>query len=256
MKSQKLKLSLVVGVAALLVCLPLVNPAVEASSSGGEREVTVNCSVVNDNTKAASAKKTISLSEAQKLSSEWERAADAFETLYNADDETDAADKEEAQRIIENVVNMMQRLDILPGTTLTKKLLRKLLMPSHTMDFLGPVVSVGKGRTWIPMYPGEAFIGMMLRPIFVLYPMMGYTASLNAGALASLGHDLAIRVGVGRCVQKRVRTAHHPKDPENHGDRRGNRRPDPNGGTGRVGSVGSVGRSRSTGTVNTVNSPT
>lgn len=182
MKSQKLKLSLVVGVAALLVCLPVVNP-IQASASDGERRVTVNCSVVNENTKAASAEKTISLSEAQKLSSEWERAANAFETLYNADDETDAADKEEARHIIENVLDMMKRLDILPDTGLTSKLLRKLLMPSHTMDFLGPVVSVGKGRTWIPLYPGEAFIGMMLRPIFVLYPMMGYTASLNANLL-------------------------------------------------------------------------
>ena len=180
MKSKTIKLSVVIGVAALLVfpALAVVNPV--QASSGGEREVTVNCSLVNGNTKAAATAKTISLSQAQKLSTEWERAAEAFETLYTADEDTEDAEQEEARRIIENVVNMMDELGILPDTAITTKILRNLLMPSHTMDILGPVVSVGKGRTWIPLYPGEAFIGMMLRPIFVMYPFMGYTASLNA----------------------------------------------------------------------------
>ncbi|MFO8133195.1 MAG: hypothetical protein R6U10_04595 [Thermoplasmatota archaeon] len=180
MNSKTLQLSVVIAVAALLVVPAIAVNPVQASSSNGEREVTVNCSLVNDNTKAASAEKTISMSEAQKLSSEWDRAKNAFETLYEEDDETTDADREEARRIIENVIDMMQQMGILPDTALMRKLLRNLLMPSHTMDILGPVVSVGKGRTWIPLYPGEAFIGMMLRPIFVMYPFMGYTASLNA----------------------------------------------------------------------------
>lgn len=183
MKSKKLQLSVVIAVAALLVFPAIAVNPVQASSSEGEREVTVNCAMVNENTKAASAQQTITLSEARKLSAEWERAADAFETLYEDDEDTDEAEKEEARHIIENVIEMMKRLHILPETTVTKKLLRKLLMPSHTMSILGPVVSVGKGRTWIPLYPGEAFIGMMLRPIFVMYPFMGYTASLNANLL-------------------------------------------------------------------------
>ncbi len=183
MKSKTLKLSVAISVAALLVLPALAVNPVHASHSDDEREITVNCSVVNDNTKTAMAEKTITVSEAKQLSNQWDRAAEAFETLYNADDDNDETEKEEARRIIENAIEMMKRLGLLSATGMTSKLLRHLLMPSHTVDILGPVVSVGKGRTWIPLYPGEAFIGMMLRPIFVMYPFMGYTASLNAQLL-------------------------------------------------------------------------
>jgi len=78
-------------------------------------------------------------------------------------------------------VDMMVKLDLVPAeyTAYVASMLLWPFSPSHGVDVLTPIISVGQGFSWIPLYPGEAFLGIMLRPIFVMYPIMGYTASLS-----------------------------------------------------------------------------
>ena len=56
------------------------------------------------------------------------------------------------------------------------------------------IFSVGRGVTWIPFYDYEAFLGVMLRPIFITHTL-GFTAALHFNMLpprAEYGDRLGI----------------------------------------------------------------
>ena len=179
MKMNAFRLGLALGIVVLVVAPALSIPV---SSSSEQKVVPITCSVVKQNGGAASVQKAITVKDAKILSQKMNEAAQSFRVLYsNSSDE----EKDRAREIIENAVNMLVDLGIVPAEYATY-LVNVLLWPcgtSHGFDIFTPIISVGQGCSWIPLYPGEAFLGMMLRPIFVLYPMVGYTGSLSANLI-------------------------------------------------------------------------
>jgi len=104
---------------------------------------------------------------------------DALEVLSdpNAGDD----EKTLAKEIVEAFINKLKELGLIPDFFDPGKILMKLF--SGKIDFMLPIISFGRGFSWIPLYPGEAFIGFMFRPIIMQYFLLGYTASLNINLL-------------------------------------------------------------------------
>lgn len=192
MMAKGMKFVLAVGMASLLL-MPVFTPV----SSNDEQEVFVNCSVVKPTGKTMQAEKAISVKEAGRLSNKCDEAAEAFKVFY--DNSSSDEDREWAREVIENTIKMMKELGVLPEDYEMKadsllldidsllhwpfnSLFGLFLTPSRGFDILTPVVSIGGGVSWIPFYPGEAFLGVMLRPIFTFY-LLGYTASLSVKLL-------------------------------------------------------------------------
>lgn len=97
------------------------------------------------------------------------------------DPSSDDDEKSRAMEIIEAFINKLQELGLIPGTFPIAQILMKLLSPK--LDVMLPIITFGRGISWIPFYPGEAFIGFMFRPIIMQYFLLGYTASLNINLL-------------------------------------------------------------------------
>jgi len=157
-------------------------------SGGSDDIITVNVSTVQRFGQDGAVEKTITLREARDLSEACNDAADSFKVLYSEEGPSDEEwvsedEKDKAQEIIENAVVMMKELELLPEGQSEAALLQWLFGPSRGFDFLSPVVSCGKGFSWIPFYAGEAFLGVMLRPMFTMYPIMGYTGYLSANLI-------------------------------------------------------------------------
>jgi len=175
MKTNAFRLGLVLGIAALLIAPAISLPA---SSNSEQKVVPITCSVVKQEGGAAVAiQATITVREAKELSREINEAAQSFKVLYS--DSSSDEEKDKAREIIEGAVQMMVDLGIVPADYASNLVTALLWGPSHGFDIFTPVISVGQGCSWIPLYPGEAFLGIMLRPIFVLYPVIGYTGSLS-----------------------------------------------------------------------------
>jgi len=90
-------------------------------------------------------------------------------------------EKSVAKEIVEAFVNKLKELGLIPDFFSPERILMNLF--SGKVDFLLPIISFGRGFSWIPLYPGEAFIGFMFRPIIMQYFLLGYTASLNLNLL-------------------------------------------------------------------------
>lgn len=175
MKTNAFRLGLVLGIAALLIAPAISLPA---SSNSEQKVVPITCSVVKQKGGAAVAiQATITVREAKELSREINEAAQSFKVLYS--DSSSDEEKDKARETIEGAVQMMVDLGIVPADYASNLVTALLWGPSHGFDIFTPVISVGQGCSWIPLYPGEAFLGIMLRPIFVLYPVVGYTGSLS-----------------------------------------------------------------------------
>lgn len=167
-----------------MLFLPLFTPV----SSSDRQEVFVDCAIVKPTGKAVQEEQAISVKEAKKLSSECEEATEAFKVFY--DNDSSDEEREWAKEIIDNTIKMMKELGVIPENYDMKA--ESLLWPfgsifsyfgpSQGFDILTPVVSIGSGVSWIPLYPGEAFLGVMLRPIFTFY-LLGYTGSLSVNLL-------------------------------------------------------------------------
>jgi len=182
MTAKGMKFILAFGIVSLLLM-----PAIASVSSNNvEETVSVNCAILKPTGKTLQVEKAISVKDANKLSDECSEAAQAFKVFY--DNSSSDQEREWAKKIIENTINMMKELGILPEDY--KFNINSLLCwpfswffgPSHGFDFLTPIVSIGSGCSWIPLYPGEAFLGVMLRPIFTFY-LLGYTGSLSVNLL-------------------------------------------------------------------------
>ena len=182
MMAKGMKFILAFGVVSLLL-----TPAIlSVSSNNIEETVSVNCAIVKPTGKAMQVQKAIPVKDAGELSNKCNEAAEAFKVFY--DNSSSDKEREWAREVIENTISMMKELGILPEDY--KLNVNSLLCwpfgwlfgPSHGFDFLTPVVSIGSGCTWIPLYPGEAFLGVMLRPMFAFY-ILGYTASLSVNLL-------------------------------------------------------------------------
>jgi len=117
--------------------------------------------------------KSIKLSDAKKLADDIKSAQEAFKIVM--DPNSNQTERNWAMEIVEQIINELKKLGLIPAGFIFH--LPQFLSPKFA--FLVPVISVGSGFSYIPLYPGEAFIGFMLRPIFMQYFLFGYTASVN-----------------------------------------------------------------------------
>jgi len=125
--------------------------------------------------------RTISLS--KEMVNDIENNALVVEDALKVLSDPNAGDDEKtlAKEIVEAFINKLKELGLIPDFFTPERILMKLF--SGKMDFLLPIISFGRGFSWIPLYPGEAFIGFMFRPIIMQYFLLGYTASLNINLL-------------------------------------------------------------------------
>ena len=97
------------------------------------------------------------------------------------DPSSDDDEKSKAMEILEELIEKLKEFGLIPKTFTVEKFLISLFNPK--LDFILPIISFGSGFSWIPLYPGEAFIGFMFRPIIMQYFILGYTASVNINLL-------------------------------------------------------------------------
>ncbi len=108
------------------------------------------------------------------------------ERLETAKDELKDGNIDDAKREIRDAIEKMKEGGILSNEVKTEEILAIMfdsnnkIQPTGIIKFgvLQPILSVGLGISWIPLYPGEAFLGMMLRPMLFTY-FAGFTMSFN-----------------------------------------------------------------------------
>lgn len=106
---------------------------------------------------------------------------DALISVQNPETEED--EKSKAMEIVEAFIEQLQDTGLIPDAFPVANILGNFLSPKAS--FILPILSFGHGGiTWIPLYPGEAFIGFMFRPIFIQYfGPFAYTATVNVHLL-------------------------------------------------------------------------
>lgn len=169
------KLCVVLVAAGLLSTGFLVNAGYEGKS------VDISTTVITPTGKEV---RTISLSDKDIISIEKTiksgEVQNALATLENPD--ANDNDTTTAKEILEAFLYKMQGMGLIPATFPVVSILSGLFRPK--VSFLLPIISFGQGMSWIPLYPGEAFIGFMLRPIFMQYfGPFGYSGTLNVHLL-------------------------------------------------------------------------
>ena len=156
---------------ALIVMFAIVSmPLIGAGKSKKELPVGVTIISPKENTK-----KTVNILEAdaQRLASKYEKAQEAVKIIKSSSNDDE---RNKAIQTIEDFLNELVKLGILPASFVAQ-FIPNFLNPKF--DLMPPLISFGSGFSFIPLYPGEAFIGFMFRPIIVQYFLLGYTASLS-----------------------------------------------------------------------------
>jgi hypothetical protein len=156
---------------ALAVMVALVaTPFIGAGSN--KKEMPVGVITISPN---GSAKKTVQIveSDAQRIASKYEKAQEAVKIIKSSSNDEE---RNKAIQIIEDFLNELVKLGILPASFVTS-FIPNFLNPKF--DLMPPLISFGSGFSFIPLYPGEAFLGFMFRPIIIQYFLLGYTASIS-----------------------------------------------------------------------------
>ena len=166
---REAKLLVVVALAAILITPTIIN---SATAGNVQKEVKIKVASISPLGNKME-EKSIKVSDAKKLAADIQQAQDAFKIVM--DPNSNESEKTWAAEIIEKVIEELKALGLLPAGFVFH--LPQFLSPKFALMF--PVFSVGSGFSYIPLYPGEAFIGFMLRPIFLQYFLFGYTASVN-----------------------------------------------------------------------------
>lgn len=170
MRATKLQAIAVAVLFASLALLPVAMTG-EANETGGR---TVTCAVFYDGQREI-AREKLSLFSAGRLLVTARAAVDAWKTVQDGD--VSNADEREIQEALTDLLAALKNRELLPEG-ITPQVLG--LLPDGGIAWMHPIVSCGSGFGCIPLYPGEAFLGVMLRPIFLQYFLLGYTGCLNA----------------------------------------------------------------------------
>lgn len=158
----------------MVVVVMLVLPMVYTSKATYEgKKIPVNVSTIHP---MGSKEMTVMISEKdlKRIEKKYVEAGAALELLASV---TDEEEREEVIKPIKELLYELKDLHLIPSFININHFIWALLAPKF--DIVLPIISFGRGFSWIPLYPGEAFIGFMFRPIFVQYFLLGYTASLN-----------------------------------------------------------------------------
>ncbi|KAA0000923.1 MAG: hypothetical protein FE046_02945 [Thermoplasmata archaeon] len=167
------KISIVCVAIALIITPFLANAGYEG------KKVSVNTTVI---TPLGKETKTIEVSEsdAEFIGKKALELQDALVVVTNPDADEDERSK--AMEIVEEFIYKLQEMGLVPATFPVASILSTFMSPK--LAFLLPILSFGHGISWIPMYPGEAFIGFMFRPIFMQYfGPFGYSGTLNVNLI-------------------------------------------------------------------------
>ncbi|MEM2509115.1 MAG: hypothetical protein QW673_02835 [Candidatus Thermoplasmatota archaeon] len=148
----------------------LVTPFINAGAN--KKELPVGVTIISPN---GSVKKTVQILEtdAQRIASKYEKAQEAVKIIKISSNEEE---RNKAIQVIYDFLNELVKLGILPANFVTI-FIPNFLNPKF--DLMPPLISFGSGFSYIPLYPGEAFLGFMFRPIIIQYFLLGYTASLS-----------------------------------------------------------------------------
>ncbi|MGC9308954.1 MAG: hypothetical protein ACP5FL_09300 [Thermoplasmatota archaeon] len=165
-----------VAVAVLLASLMLL-PVAKEGDAGIRGKRTVTCAVFHDG-KREIVTEELSLLSAGTLLAKARDAVDAWKTVQ--DEDVSTTDKNKIEDALTSLFAALKNRGLLPEGITPGAL---GLLPQGGIALLHPIVSTGAGFGCIPLYPGEAFLGIMLRPILLQYFLLGYTGCLNARLL-------------------------------------------------------------------------
>lgn len=170
MKATKLQ---AVAIAVLFSSLTLLPMAMSgnAEKTGGR---TVTCSVFHDGERETTEEK-LSFLHAHNLLATARAAVNAWKNVQ--DEDVSNADRAEIEAALTDLLAELKESGLVPDGITPRAL---GLLPGGGIAWMHPIVSCGSGFGCIPLYPGEAFLGVMLRPIFLQYFVLGYTGCLNA----------------------------------------------------------------------------
>ncbi|MBS3773449.1 MAG: hypothetical protein KGY55_04525 [Candidatus Thermoplasmatota archaeon] len=167
------KLPAIAVAAVLLASLALLPVAMEGDA-GVRGKRTVTCAVFHDG-KREMVTEELSLLRAGRLLVRARAAVDAWKTVQ--DEDVSAADSNKIRDTLTSLFAALENSGLLPEGIKPGAL---GLLPEGGIAWMHPIVSCGSGFGLIPLYPGEAFLGVMLRPMFLQYFLLGYTGCLNA----------------------------------------------------------------------------
>lgn len=162
-----------IAVAVLFASMALL-PLAAAENNEQSRGRTVTCAVFHDGQREV-AEKELSLLGAGNLLVKARAAVTAWKNVQDRD--VSDTDRAGIRAAVTDLLAALKANDLLPEGV-TPGMLG--LLPDGGIAWMHPIVSCGSGLGWIPLYPGEAFLGVMLRPIFLQYFVLGYTGCLNA----------------------------------------------------------------------------
>lgn len=170
MKAIKLRAIAVAVLFSSMMLLPMAMTS-DAETTGGR---TVTCAVFHDGEREITEEK-LSLLGAQRLLATAQAAVDGWKSVQDGD--VSGADRAKITAALTDLLAELKEKGLVPDG-LTPRALG--LLPDGGIAWMHPIVSCGSGFGCIPLYPGEAFLGVMLRPIFLQYFLLGYTGCLNA----------------------------------------------------------------------------
>lgn len=157
----------------LLVILVVASFAVPLIAAEDEKGL-VKCYVIGHG-KFLKIENEITIEEANKIIEKVQKVIDLYKKHGEKDFELTNEEKIEIENAVNDAIAEIRKAGLLPEKMDAKEL---GLLPHFGIAILNPIVSIGAGCSHIPLYPGEAFIGFMLRPIFVHY-FYGYTGCIN-----------------------------------------------------------------------------
>ncbi|MEA2053909.1 MAG: hypothetical protein U9O96_02150 [Candidatus Thermoplasmatota archaeon] len=164
-----------VVVALLFFTLAFV-PLVITGNAEKEQVQTVTCYLIGNGDRVKK-QNELSIQETENLLEKIGTAVEVFKPLKERDGAylTDT-EREEAKYVLDELFAALRDAGLIEAgvTPYTVG-----LFPDAGIALLHPILSCGVGCSYIPLYPGEAFLGVMLRPIFLQYFFAGYTGCFN-----------------------------------------------------------------------------
>jgi len=163
---------------AILLAAVMILPAISTAADTGD---TTDKGVVKiymiGHGKLIKNEVEISVEEAREVMKKLDRAVHAYQPYKDREDfQLTDKEKEEIGKIFNDAFEEMKKAGLIPDDANAREM---GLFPHFGIAVLSPILSCGVGKAWIPLYPGEAFMGFMFRPIFVNYFLRGYTGCMN-----------------------------------------------------------------------------
>lgn len=160
-------------IVAMTMMLPIFSSFAETGNN--EEKGIVKCYIIGHG-KFLKKEHEISLEEANKIVEKVQEVSRIYEPYKDKEIKLSIEERRKIEEAFNDVLEEMKKIGLIPDNIDANCL---GLLPHFGMAILNPIISIGLGCSYIPMYPGEAFIGFMLRPIFVQYFVLGYTGCIN-----------------------------------------------------------------------------